>query len=262
MRHLIVILFLFVLLVSSCKKDKFSDVQASEDDIFAQITTAKIFALVNDLATGFFYLSDTLMTNPLITVSPDTFPKKIIINYFEEIILDNDDRLHGIISVNLSDSLNSNENIITVTFDGFKFNDVRVYGSFSASVDTVTSNWSEYTFLGSSIKFKLPSDKEFSWSLNQKVVLSRGLLIPENFINDIYYFYGNSSGKAQTGRNFSAYIKDSLVFDKSCHLGSITSGKKELIPNEYSMRLIDFGKMNCNRSAKIVFESSEYIYEF
>ncbi|MBN2681414.1 MAG: hypothetical protein JXR58_02825 [Bacteroidales bacterium] len=253
---------MLVIAMASCNKEKFSDVQASEDDIFAQISVAKIFSIVNDVSTNYFCLADSSSLNPVVSLSCDTFPCDLLISFNDSIQDSYSDDYLGNISVRINDMWNSQSNTITITMNNFKVNDVKFTGTLTASVDTIFENWTQYGLAGNNLKVKFSAENEFSWNINQIVFLSRGTVFPDDFINDKYYYYGVSSGNAVTGRSFSSGITDSLVFSKICSGGSIISGKKELIPFEYSMRLIDYGSGNCDNTAVILSEGEEYYFEF
>ncbi len=261
----IAILFVFISLILqfSCKKDipvTDNDTQSVIDNINADCTVQSIFSIVNSYADSYFGEKGTnIDSNVIVSMAPlfplDSFPKTMIIDYCNGVnCADGKTRKGKIIAV-LNDKWiieeNSSNLTANVTTNNFFENNVQIFGSFSILFNGVIDSIPSFIVTTSEAKLVLENGKSCHWnSVNTTNWLS-GFQTINDLSDDIFLFSGQNVGINCDGKGYESNILSSLKFDNTCLNGTITQGKLELIPQDISKRIIDFGTGECDRKATV-----------
>lgn len=262
MKKIAIFLFFFSLVLQfSCKKDLpvvDSDTQSVIDNISADCAVQSIFSIVNNYADS--YISEkgnNIDSNVIVSISPlyplDSFPKTMIIDYCNGVNCADGKTRKGKIIATLNERWSFDSNPITaaVTTNNFFENNIQIIGSFAITCNGIDDSIPSFTIITSDAKLIFENSKNCQWHSTNTINWLLGFETINNISDDVFLFSGNNVGINCNEKGYESNITSSLKFENSCQNGTITQGKFELIPQDLSKRIIDFGNGDCDRKATV-----------
>jgi len=196
---------------------------------------------------GGLYCAKFFPSCATVTVSSETYPKEIIIEFGEDCLDRHGNVRTGTIIINISDTLVNEGAILTVEYDSVTFHN-KLIDRFMVMENlgvNEAGNWmmaisdSSTIYYGDTITTVRVSDYELEW-------LS-GFGTPEHD-DDIFYKTGGGTITVNGETVFTKTIIEPLLYDRSC--GYIISGILEIVKLDNVMT-IDFGDGTCDSTAEI-----------
>jgi hypothetical protein len=180
-----------------------------------------------------------------VTVSGNTYPREIVIEYLEGCSMQRHDR-HGKILINLSDTITNPGAIQTITYQDFYIDSIKVdlTGSLENRGQNASGNWileKKYT------QTITKNGQTFVRTNNETLEWLSGFGTPDRMDN-VYYISGSGSVVMNDTARFTKTITTPLLFDATCDF--IKSGVVELNRNG-NISIIDYGDGTCDDQATI-----------
>jgi hypothetical protein len=256
--------FVFCLLLQySCTEENQisdNDIQSVTDNIIADNAIQNIFLTVNEYALSYLSSKGTnIDSNSIVSISPlyplDSFPKTMIIDYCNGICcVDGKTRKGKVIAILnnkwIIDSTSSNL-MAEVTTNDFFENNVQLMGTFKINVNGIIDSFPSFSISTLDAKLILENGKSTQWTSNKNIKWISGFQTINNINDDVFLITGSNTGINCNGMGYESDIISPLLYEKSCQNGIITKGKLELIPQDVSKRIIDFGNGDCDRKASV-----------
>ncbi len=257
-----------VILFASCKKDSLEPtIEAATDYALADGIINDIFNIVDDaaknepqvlrnetgLSVAFGCYNASLEVTP-----PDTFPKKLVIDFGPVNCLGIDGRKRrGIINASFNGRYSLASSKVTITFNSYFVNDNRISGTMSIINTGLNSGGN--TVYRNEIQDLIiqPSTSEVircSGSVTREWVSGSG---SATTVDDIHLLTGNIKGSARNGNTFSGSVISAVVSDYSCR--SFVTGTTDLVIGNNVQSLLDYGAGVCDDKGTLKIEKRQYL---
>lgn len=266
MNKLLVFLFLVIVAVTSCKKDKTDDntntddiLAAKEnaiannlfDDVFKQVDNSA--RKTDDSVGGTKSQTDLLAQCATITITPfDTnFPKTITVDFGATNCLGYDLRnRRGVLVYTMSDWYHEPGCTLTVTTQNFYVDDYKVEGTKTVINQGLNANNNlTYSVSVSNGNITPPTGygAPFSWNtsrVHEWIAGDNTLLWPWD---DEYQVAGTANGVNSNGVAYTIVITDSLNIKLDCRW--IRSGSLNLVVGSHPTITVNYGSGTCDANA-------------
>jgi hypothetical protein len=192
------------------------------------------------------FLSDCVT----VTVSGETFPKEIILDYGEGCLNRRGITISGKVIITLSDRMNVAGAIHKVVYQNVKIDDRKVDLTRTTTNNGLNEagNWVITSLLERTVTYEDNSGSTRTASFTTEWVSGFGT--PEK-TDDVFYRSGSGGITTTDGLVYSRTITTPLLFDRSCLF--IKSGVVEIVRGETDIT-IDFGSGDCDRWATVTID--------
>ena len=153
--------------------------------------------------------------------------------------------------------------VITTTFDHYYVNNKWIQGK-----RTLTNNGrnesGNVTFSIEVENASITGNGTINWNSSRTREWISGYNTFANPFDDKYIVSGSAFGNSTSGQGFTLNITKDLYVDLECLISTtnpcvVTSGKAELIPEEFSTRFINYGDSICDCNFTITLNGTDYL---
>jgi hypothetical protein len=268
---IIINLVLFLIVFSSCKRDKITEesetpsteesiISTAFDDAFTQANYAhatKVSATKSTEAIIQFESDTAIIT----VITPDTtkvFPKIITIDFGTGTTDRNGNVRKGKIIAEVSGLYRTIGATNTITFENYFINDIQLTGT--KTVTNMGLNGSNQTYFSIKVrnaKATTADGKIITWEADRvrtwiQGESTKGFL---GIFDDEYDIDGTSSGTCSNGSSFNSTITTPLRVKNNCRY--ITKGIIEIIVDGNPAVILDYGNDVCDDIATITYRNKE-----
>lgn len=248
-------------ILSSCRRDRDSDLTTSRDNALAESTFDEANDISDQAARGVLQLKTEEVGNLLsqcATVTHDTLssPRTLTIDFGTSNCLCSDGKnRRGVVEVTYTGKYRDAGTVITITFDNYYVNDNKVEGtrivtnnglnnsgniSFSVEVDgTITKT------NGEMITWTSSRTREWVAGYNTQMPA-----------DDEYRVTGTASGTNAAGLPYTVSTMTPLLRKVACR--QFVSGTLKIIPSGKPERLIDYGNGDCDNEATVTINGNTF----
>lgn len=269
-RFTLLILLAFLLVISSCDKEKLEDYKLTKDYGTANfaIDDTKDLVDIQFTTNSSSRVSASACNGVTVTIdNNDTFstPDTLTIDFGSSNILCYGKLRRGkIIAIRTAPYLETGS-MTTITFENYYVNNHLVEGS-KVVENEGQNNDNNVTFsISKDVQVSLSNGNTVSWtSIRTRTWLS-GNNTPLNLSDDSYEIQGSSTGSHSNGGSFSVDISTPITLDLNCwSQGSCArvSGITTLTPPSGNVRTIDYGNGTCDCNRTITVNENSYEVTF
>jgi hypothetical protein len=180
-----------------------------------------------------------------VTVSSDTFPKEIVIEYLKGCSTHHHDK-YGKVIINLSDTITNEGAVQTITYQDFYIDTIKV--DLTASLKNLGKNAAGNWVIEKKYTQTMTKNNETYVRTNSETIEWINGFETSDKTDNIYYVSGSGSVVLNDTASYTKTITTPLLFDASCDY--IKSGVIELNRNG-SISTIDFGDGTCDNVATV-----------
>jgi hypothetical protein len=268
LNRFVILTMLFALTVSviGCKKsrEKRSETETTQQNALAEAMFDDVLKQVN-LSTysqsGIYKneeeLYELFSCPPTISIDPpattNEFPKTLTVDFGNTNCLGNDNiNRRGKITAIFTGRYRTAGSKITITLTDYYVNDNHVQGTKTITNNGVNGNGNmSFTVMVANASVTM-SDGTITWESER----TREWMEGANTIDprdDVYHITGWAKGKTKKNITFDASITEPLVLNLSCRW--ITKGIIEVTPEDYPVRVIDYGDGTCDNKATVTIKN-------
>ncbi|NCO54282.1 MAG: hypothetical protein COS14_07395 [Bacteroidetes bacterium CG02_land_8_20_14_3_00_31_25] len=253
----------------SCKKsnpEPDKDIQSIVDNTLADNVLQDVFITLNNYANNYLTNnSSKIDTVPIVTISPqyplDSFPKTMQIDYRDGINCSDGKLRKGKIIATVYSFWNLSENdSMSVELVDFTIDSINVNSNIVIKFIGDTTNM-KYDFKTSNCIFSFNNGENFQIHSNKTINYISGFKTTNDLSDDIFLIDGESNGINRKQIGFEANIISSIKYVSQCYGGTITQGKLEIIPQDATKRVVDFGEGNCDKIVNITINGISFEIE-
>lgn len=250
--------------ISGCKKFVHHNIQAASNssvainafnDVFEQLNAA-VDSSLDAKTTASWTMNGTLCTDVTLSSLGSSFPKILTIDYGNECVgIDGVLRSGKIIAV-FSSNLESEEAVVTVSFEDYRNGQYTVAGTDSIVNTGVNGNGKPTFkhFVENGIiswdtqEIKWESELIRTWTEGESTNFSTDLSI-EGLTDDVFELTGTAVGNDSNTHPFTLETSESIVVKTECQW--ITGGMLSVNPANYNAGTVDYGIGDCDQQATI-----------
>jgi hypothetical protein len=181
-----------------------------------------------------------------VTVSSDTFPKEIVIDYGSACADKHGHTKQGKIIITMSDSSNVAGSVKTIVYDNFYIDSMKV--EYTATLKNLGKNDQGNWVIESKSTQTITKNGDVSTQNREDITEWVSGYETADKSDDVYYKTGSGSITVNDSLSFNRKITKPLLYDSSC--GYIISGTEELYRNGNTV-VIDYGDGECDDKATI-----------
>ncbi len=252
----------FTFIFSACKKQANLDYDSSEDEVMASVIGNDIdqdadavsfnmsssgFTGKNDGDSKRCHFRHFLPDCADVTISSDSFPKEIVIDYGSG-CTDKKGRVkRGKIIIYISDFLLNEGAYRRVSFQEYYFNDKSVEGS--KLLENIGTDDEGHPMFSKEVSLTVTSEKgTITKSFSGTITWLAGY--DTDICGDnVFSVAGSGSIVVSDGRTFTRRIVEDIIIDRLC--GYIVDGLVELVQPNGDFMIIDFGDGTCDDLAEV-----------
>lgn len=154
----------------------------------------------------------------------------------------------GALLVSLNQALNQSNSRASVSLENFEVNNYLIEGTINIINKGIVNEKPQYELQVSDGKVTSKDGRIISWACDLTLERIEGQLSPDFVWDDKYSISGSASGTNYEGRNFSAEVKEPLLFEMVCRW--IVQGTTELSIEELKNITVNYGSGNCDNDAE------------
>ncbi|MDD3878088.1 MAG: hypothetical protein PHT69_15825 [Bacteroidales bacterium] len=245
----------------------------AEEIVLSELIFTDVFRISDNFIQG---VEDTLFSNnkdlngltytgcATISVSPFdsvTWPKEISIDFGDTNCFGTDGRYRrGIINIISDKSYNDSSAHITISFDNYFFNNIKIIGLMSiTNIGTNNSGLIQYDVEINDASL-ITARGTITMTMKRTITKSLGNDTPWPALNDdLFIMTGESNGKSTSGYPFTTSIVSQVLLSHGCPW--FLNGVIEATPELLEIITIDYGSGSCDKNAKITINAEEMMIE-
>lgn len=254
-----------IFLFGSCKKEE-TEPDPEIETTFKLTENQAISESVNDDVTAVFFESSVtkgfyrldgqtettgILSCATVTVSPNSFPKTITIDFGNGCTSVDGISRKGKINITLTDYVHNPGAVATMTFDNYFAAGYKVEGTITWT-NTSTQNAISWTrqITGGRLSDPL-SGYYWTHEGTKNVTQTAGADTPNNLLDDVYSVTGSHTVTNPAGKTRTVTILEALEKKTTCH--NVSKGKMK-IQAQTHFAILDYGDGSCDNTAVITID--------
>jgi len=252
------LLFLSIVFISSCVKERDVDTYAAEDAVFALWAYDNAMDIANEansLSTGDNLVLYKTTGNCSRVINT---PGELIISFGDDNCLCNDGReRRGKIIVNYEGNYDDTNAVHNYTFQNYFINDNEINGTQTVTAVNSEDGVQQFAIV---IDGKLDIEDSLG-ALTYQADLTRRFVEGNGTIqwgDDVYEISGTAQGLNIYGNNYAFSIVEPVVKANTLMCRFFNKGILEVQPQGRTFRSIDFGDGSCDKSAIVTIDRKQH----
>lgn len=256
-------IFSLLLAAVSCRKadrDFDNSLRATKDQIIADQLTFDMFMIIDEACKKSWNVIPSYTTGRLdcavVNYNLTTTPRTVNISFGAAGCFSTDGRYRkGNIVLQIQGEYGQTGTVVQVTTSSYKVDHYQISANHSFVFNGLDSDGnSKITFTYPEMILTDSLNRQLKWNGSRVRTLIGGAATL-NVSDDIYKANGNTQGTSRWGNTFSASVTDYIQMEGNCRY--IVRGKMNVLPNNLSLRAVDFGEQ-CDSNVTVTINKTLY----